>query len=179
MNNVLALDCSTKRTGFAYFKDDQIQYGAISASSTSPEKRIGIMRDSIVELLKQEKEIDTIILEDVHPSQEINQRTHQLLMWLQGCIVVAVYEYNKNIKIEFIGASSWRRILKIQGYRILREEQKKRDIAFANQIYGLGLTADMDDEADSICILTAYLKGAETAATSHPLGPIGSDESAF
>ena len=177
MSNVLALDASTKRTGYSFFRDGKIQYGAIASSSTSPEKRIATMRDEILKIIKQEK-IDKIIMEEVRPDG-MNQHTGKLLTWLQGCIAVAVYEYNKNIKIEYIGASTWRSKLGLQGYRVLRAEQKKRDIDYANQKYGLQLSAEMDDEADSICILTAYLGGAETAATSRPLGPIGSDESAF
>lgn len=177
MSNVLALDASTHRTGYAFFRDGKIQYGAIASSSTSPEKRIATMRDNILEIIKKEN-IDKIIMEEVI-SNGMNQHTGKLLTWLQGCITVAVYEYNKNIKIEYIGASTWRSKLGLQGYRVLRAEQKKRDIDYANQKYKLQLSAEMDDEADSICILTAYLGGAETAANSHPLGPIGSEESAF
>ena len=177
MSNVLALDASTKRTGFAFFRDGKIQYGAIASSSTSPEKRIATMRDGILEIIKKEN-IDKIIMEEVI-SSGMNQHTGKLLTWLQGCITVAVYEFNKNIKIEYIGASTWRSKLGLQGYRVLRAEQKKRDIDYANQRYGLQLSAEMDDEADAIDILTAYLGGAETVANSHPLGPIGSEESAF
>lgn len=177
MSNVLALDASTKRTGYAFFRDGKIQYGAIASSSTSPEKRIATMRDNILEIIKKE-DIDKIIMEEVI-SSGMNQHTGKLLTWLQGCISVAVYEYNKNIKIEYIGVSTWRSKLGLQGYRVLRAEQKKRDIDYANQRYGLQLSAEMDDEADAIDILTAYLGGAETVATSRPLGPIGSEESAF
>ena len=177
MSNILALDASTKRTGFAFFRDGKIQYGAIASSSTSPEKRIATMRDGVLEIIKKEN-IDKIVMEEVRPDG-MNQHTGKLLTWLQGCIVVAVFEYNKNIKVEYIGASTWRSKLGLQGYRVLRTEQKKKDIAYANQKYGLNLNDEMDDEADAICILTAYIGGAETAATSRPLGPIGSEESAF
>jgi Holliday junction resolvasome RuvABC endonuclease subunit len=177
MANILALDASTHRTGYAFFKDNQIQYGAISSSSTSPEKRIGVMRDEILKIIKQEN-IDTIIMEEVRPDG-MNQHTGKLLTWLQGCIVVAVFEYNKNIKVDFIGASTWRSRLGLQGYRVLRQKQKEIDIDFANTTYCLKLSAEMDDEADAICILTAYKRDAAALANKKPSGSIGEEESAF
>lgn len=185
MANILALDASTKRTGYAYFKDGQIQFGAIASSSGYPEKRIGIMRDEILEIIKREN-IDTIIMEEVRPDTEqdnkyrpVNLHTNKLLTWLQGCIVIAVFEYNKDIKIDFIGASSWRSQLGIQKYGVTRQGYKPLDIAYANKTYGLNLTAEQDDEADAICILTAYTKNAASLAPKVRLGKIGEDESAF
>ena len=67
----------------------------------------------------------------------------------------------------------------MQGYRIQRAEQKKRDIEYANKTYGLNLTQDQDDEADAIGILSARLRGLQLETKPAKLGPIGSDESAF
>lgn len=175
MNNILALDASTKRTGYAFFKDNQIQYGAISCSTAEPKYRIGQMRDAIIELLTK-SDIDTVVLEEIRPDG-YNNHTSKLLAWLQGCIVIAIYEFDPYIKVEFVGASSWRSKLGIQGYRVKREEQKKKDIEYANNKYNLTLTSSQDDEADAICILTAYLNGA-AAPASRPK-PIGTEKSAF
>lgn len=177
MSNILAIDGSTKRTGYAFIKDGQINYGAITSASTDPEKRIGIMRDGIIRII-QENNIDTVVMEEVRPDN-LNARTGKLLTWLQGCIVVAIFEYNKKIKINFIGPSSWRSVLGIQGYRIKREEQKKKDIEYANKTYNIQLTAEQDDEADALCILKSYIKDAATLAIKKPQSPIGSEESAF
>ena len=177
MANILAIDASTKRTGYAFFKDGQIQYGAISSSSGYPEKRIGIMRDEILKIVQREN-IDTIIMEEVRPDGT-NQHTGKLLTWLQGCVAIAVFEYDKNIKVDFIGASSWRSQLGIQKYGLKRDSYKPLDIAYANRTYGLNLTAEQDDEADAICILTAYTKNAAALAPKMQLGKIGEDESAF
>ena len=117
-------------------------------------------------------------MEEVRPCGMMNH-TSKLLTWLKGCIVVAIYEYDKNINVEFIGPSSWRSILGLQGYRIQRAEQKKRDIEYANKAYGLNLTQDQDDEADAIGILSARLRGLQPETKPAKLGPIGSDESAF
>lgn len=154
MNRILALDASTKSTGYAcYSEDDKIVYGTITASSTSLEKRISIMRDGILDLIKKYN-IDTIVLEEVRPDN-ININVTKALNWLQGCIVVAIYEYNKKINVNFIGPSSWRSKLGIQGYRIKREEQKKKDIDFANKCFNLNLDYSQDDEADALCILAS------------------------
>jgi Holliday junction resolvasome RuvABC endonuclease subunit len=176
MNNILAIDASTKSTGIAYFKDDKIQYSTITSSSTSPEKRITIMRDGILQYIK-ENNITKVVMEEVR-QDGINNRTEKLLKWLQGCIVVAIWEYDKNIKVEFIGASSWRKVLGIQKYGVKRDEYKKLDIEYANKEYNLNLTSSQDDAADAICILTAYLKDKNLVA-KQPLGPIGSEKSAF
>lgn len=176
MNNILALDASTKRTGYAYFdKNNDLQYDVISSASTYPERRIGIMRDEIIKLI-QENNIDTIVMEEVRPDG-MNLHTGKILTWLQGCIKVAVFEYNKNIEVNFIAPSSWRSALGIQGYRIKRNEQKKIDIDFANKKYNLNLTSSQDDEADAICILTAFKNKKCEIKTR--LKPIGSEKSAF
>lgn len=178
MNNILALDASTKRTGYAYFdKNNNLQYGVISSAATAPERRIGIMRDKIIEIIK-ENDINEVILEEVRPDG-YNAHTGKLLTWLQGSIVIAIFEYNKNIKINFIGASSWRSIIGIQGYRIKRNQQKEKDITFVNQKYNLNLTSSQDDEADAIGILTAYTTKNNKIKVKQKLNPIGSEESAF
>lgn len=154
MDRILALDASSKSTGYAcYDNDNKLVYGVITASSTSLEKRISIMRDGILDLVKKYN-INIIILEEVRPDN-INLNVTKALTWLQGCIAVALYEFNKKIEIKFIGPSSWRAILGIQGFRIKREEQKKKDIEYANKEYNLTLNSSQDDEADALCILKA------------------------
>lgn len=178
MEKVLALDLSTKRSGWAYYEaaDCMTQYGVIASSSADVEKRIGVMRDGIIDLLKK-LDVKTIVIEEVRPDG-YNNHTGKVLTWLQGVIAVAVYEYDKHINIEFIGASSWRSKLGIQGYRIQREQQKKMDIEYVNKNYGFNLTSEQDDEADALCILASFVAtGPDSKPTK--LGPIGSDESAF
>lgn len=148
---VLALDLSSKRSGWATRANGELEYGAISASSTKVEKRIGVMRDEVVKLIKLYG-ITHIIAEEVRPDG-MNNHTGKILNWLQGVIAVAAYETNKDIEIEFIGASSWRSKLKIQGRAVKREQQKAIDIKYVQDKYGITV---MDDEADAIGILDAY-----------------------
>lgn len=148
---VLALDLSSKRSGWATRANGELEYGAITASSQKVENRIGVMRDEIVKLIKKYN-ITHIIAEEVRPDG-MNNHTGKVLNWLQGVIAVAAYEANNKIEVEFIGASSWRSKLKIQGKAVKREQQKAIDIKYAKDKYDINV---MDDEADAIGILDAY-----------------------
>ena len=93
-----------------------------------------------------------------------------------------VTEKRVNIKINFIGPSSWRSVLGIQGYRIKREQQKIKDIEYAKAAVQAELTLTQDDEADAICILLAYLKDKEKLNIQEIKGKlpaIGDSKSAF
>ena len=152
MGNTLALDCSTKSTGWATKVDGVLQYGCITSSSVDVEKRITIMRDSIIRIV-EDYNIDKIIVEEVRPDGA-NAHTGKVLTWLQGCIVIAVYEKNKNIKFEFVGPSSWRSKIGIQqGRGVQRATLKARDIAYVKNKYGIDVN---DDIADAIGIYDAY-----------------------
>ena len=102
MSKGLALDLSTKRSGWAYYESPNkiISYGVIASSSTDVEKRIGVMRDGVLDLLIQ-FEVDTIVIEEVR-QDGLNNHTGKVLTWLQGVIAVAVYEHNKKINIDKI-----------------------------------------------------------------------------
>lgn len=152
MAKVLALDLSTKRSGYALRDDNnELIYGAISSSDNRVEKRITKMRDEVVKLIRK-YDIDTIIAEEVR-QDGLNNHTAKVLMWLQGCIAVAAWEVDPAIKVEFIGASSWRSKLKLQGRAVKRDVQKAIDIKYVLDKYGI---KTLDDEADAICILDAY-----------------------
>ena len=166
--NILSLDASTKRTGYAIAcKDGTYMCGAIASTSTRLEKRLTIMRDEIKKLL-EDYNIEKIIIEDVRPDNT-NVHTAKVLTWLQGLIAVAAFEVNPKIEFEMIGASSWRSILGLQKHCVKREAQKVMDIEYANNCgfpLDTPLTETQDDEADAICILTAYLKQQEKTPTN-------------
>lgn len=159
MSNILALDLSTKRSGYCYKINNEIKYGAISASSTKVEERIIKQTEEICKIIK-ENNIDMIIAEEVpeitdkeHP---MNNHTRKVLNWLQGQIILNAYKINKNIQYDFLEPSSWRSKIGIQHYRIKRDAQKLLDINYANEKYNLQLTNEQDDEADAIGIYDAY-----------------------
>ena len=183
MKNILALDASTHNTGWAIKKENgEIIYGKIPANNKDARDRILIMRNAISTIVAT-NDIDTVVLEEVRPDN-MNSRTGQVLRWLQAAIVLDIYENcSKNINVELIYPSSWRKILKIQQYGVRREEYKKRDIEYANKYYNLKLNSNQDDEADALCILAAYLKNAEglviTDVQAKPAEDFDKRESAF
>jgi len=156
--NILALDASTKRTGYAIKSCGNYLCGAIASASTKVERRLITMREEIKKLVK-DYNIDIVVIEDVRPDN-LNAHTAKILTWLQGIIAVVAYEVNPNIIFEMIGASSWRKTLGLQHYGVKRDRYKELDIEYANNCgFPLSepLTATQDDEADAICILNAFL----------------------
>lgn len=156
MSKVLALDASTRSTGFAIFKDKELLVcNCITASSTDLYKRIHKMTDSILTIVEQ-MNIDKIVMEEVIPDHSKNTNTFRALMYLQALIHIELHDKFPNVQIEMIYPSSWRSVCGIEDGRSSKREQKKqKDIDFANKTYNLSLTND--DIADSVCIGHAYL----------------------
>lgn len=149
---LLALDASTKSTGYAIFDKQQlIESGCITSASTDVIKRIFIMRENIDLLLSRYPQINKIILEEVLPeSARGNQHTQKMLTYLQAAIEFLVWEKYKKLSIEYIYPNSWRAKCGIQtGRGVKRETLKQADIDFVQQHYNKKVN---DDEADAICI---------------------------
>lgn len=161
--NILALDMSTKSTGWALRINDELKYGCLTNASTSIEKRICYMRDSIIELIK-EYNIEKIVLEDVRPDNTPNSSVTQKLNWLQGCVRIAIYEnFGKKVEIETILPNSWRSKIGIKtGAGIRRDSLKIKDIAYVKTTYGVDVN---DDIADAIGILDSYGKEDKKTVT--------------
>ena len=146
---ILALDLSSKSSGYAIFEDQLLlESGVATSSSTDVIKRIYVMRDKIKELLEK-YDIDKIIVEEVRTDYK-NAHTYKILTWVQAAMVFTAYDVNKGIEIEYIQASSWRSKIGIHtGRGIKRDSLNQKDIEFVRENYGLDVN---DDEADAICI---------------------------
>ena len=105
--NILSIDGSTKSSGWAYFEDTSLKnYGCITANSADLINRIYKMRDEIKKILNTYK----IILEEVLPENGLqNIKTHKALLYLQAEIVKLVHDEFKQIEIEFVYPSQWRK----------------------------------------------------------------------
>lgn len=155
--NILSLDASSQATGWATRVNDQLEYGVIKIPKSRPtKKRIFEMVEGILNLIKKYN-IDTIVIEEVR-SDGTNLKTAKVLWWLQGYLVIEVYKQYPNIEFEFMVPTSWRSKIGIQKFAIKRDEQKKKDIQYVKDKYGV--TVD-DDAADAIGILDAYLIAEE------------------
>lgn len=153
--NILALDLSTKSTGFAVFYENKIaDHGIIKATSKNTFDRYSAMKEEILKIVK-EYDIDTLILEDVIPTNRGIPTVQKVLTQLQGIIVHSIYEYTKSLNIIYYTASEWRKINHIkQGPGVKRENLKQQDIAKVKELYKIDCN---DDEADALLILNAYL----------------------
>ena len=153
---VLALDCSTKSTGIAIFKDKEfLAKGCITASSTDLFKRIHKMVDSINEVITQAA-IDAIVMEEVIPDHAKNTQTFKALMYLQAAVMMMVHDNHPNVKVELIYPGSWRSQAGIKtGRGVKRETLKDADIRRAQEVFGAQQLND--DEADAILIGAVYV----------------------
>ena len=159
---ILALDLSTKSSGWAIFQDGiLIDYGCISSTSTDLMKRINIMLDGIKEILQKHNDIEKIYAEEVRPENGMqNIKTHRALMWSQGVIALEIYNFNKKIELELVYPSSWRAAIGIKtGRGIKRTSLKEKDMQFVKENYNLDVN---DDIADAICIGYANCHDIET-----------------
>lgn len=158
---ILSLDLSTKSSGWSILNDKKelIKYGCITSASTDLIKRIHKMTDEINVILQEEKDIKTIVIEEVRPEGATygvgNQKTHKALMWLQAAVAFLIHDNFSNINIEYTYPSSWRSILGIKtGKGIKRDTLKEADIEYIYNRFNISVN---DDIADAICIGLAYL----------------------
>ena len=151
---LLALDMSTKSTGYSIFDNDKlICSGCLTASSTDTIKRIRKIMSELQPILEQYN-ITEVVAEEVLPDKETgetkNLRTQKVLMWMQGALEFLIYDFNSKIKIEYVYPSTWRKSCGIKnGKGIKRDTLKPKDIQFVKETFNLDVN---DDEADAICI---------------------------
>jgi len=149
---ILALDASTKSTGWAVFEDTKLlDYGCITATSADLIKRIHKMTDELNKVLLKYTDIKKIVLEEVRPEQDLqNIKTHKALMYLQAAIAIMVHDNFSKIEIDYVYPNSWRKACGIKtGSGVRRESLKPKDIAFVKATYGIDVN---DDIADAIAI---------------------------
>ena len=152
MNNILSLDLSTKASGWAIKIDNVLYSGCVQSSSTDVYKRISVIKNGILEIVKKYNPTK-VIIEEVRPDIN-NSHTHKMLFYVQAVIVISIYEYNKDIEFDFILPNSWRSKIGIKtGAGIKREALKAKDILYVKQKYDIIVG---DDEADAIGILDSY-----------------------
>lgn len=161
---ILALDLSTKSTGYAIYTDGKlIDYGCITASSTDFINRIQKIIQKLKEILDKNPDITKVIAEEVRPEGTGygvgNLHTHKTLMYLQAAVAFLLHENYAAAAFEFVYPSSWRAKCGIKNGRgVRRESVKKNDIAFVKKQFGLDVN---DDIADAIGIGYAYIQEQE------------------
>ena len=152
----LAIDASTKSTGWAIFDGQELKdYGCITASSNNLFRRIHKMADEIEKIISNYN-VKDIAIEDVIPDDvRRNQNVYKALVYLQGFLADKFDAHG--IKVTFYVASAWRKKCSIHtGRGITRQSLKPKDIEFVKNQFGINVN---DDIADAICIGFAHVGG--------------------
>lgn len=149
---ILALDQSTKLTGWAWYQDDQcVQYGAIDLSrNEDPAGRFIAMCEAVVDLIKEVRP-GFLVMEGV--AFQRNAAALIELAQLQGVIIGACLRYQ--IEFYIYPPSSWRKELGFaQGKGIKREDLKRQAVAYVKELLG---REEPEDVSEAVCIGAAFL----------------------
>lgn len=147
---ILAVDQSTRSTGYALFNDGDLRsYGVITSKNKDPLIRMREMCLQINNLIKKYKP-SLMVIEKVSLHSSVPVLVS--LANLQGCIYQMCFE--RDIEYLLYAPSTWRRIIGIIGGRLKRDEYKKKAVAFIESSYGITVN---DDCAEAICIGLAHL----------------------
>lgn len=153
MIKIMALDTSTRSTGWAVFNNEHyVRSGLINLikSSLPAPDRIELMSRNILDLLSKEKP-DIIICEQVSVSRNM-KTVRELCRILDIC-----YSYALSNKCKFyeITPAEWRGAIGMQRRTGDRFTYKQMAITFAQNEFSI--KEPMDDEADAVCIGAAYI----------------------
>ena len=156
---VLALDLSTKSSGYAVFDDTGlVKWGCLTASSKNAIERIQTIIIKLDKEVLQKYSINKVILEEVRPENQYgvgNQHTHKVLMWLQAALEFLLYDKYSYITTTYVYPNEWRKKCGIKtGAGIRRNELKVADINFVYNNYNIRVN---DDIADAIAIGHSFL----------------------
>lgn len=160
---ILALDQSTRITGWAVFADDALQeYGKFDAENAGADigKRLTYIRTKVQSLIEKH-DIQKVVFEEIQLQNTVgnNVVTYKKLAYVQAIIIQLLDEIK--MPYEIVASSSWKSTLGIKGRA--RAEQKKNAQIYINTSYGIKAT---QDECDAICIGAHYLKNKSSEGIS-------------
>ena len=152
---ILALDQSSRVTGWAVFVDGALQeYGKFDAENAGADigKRLTYIREKVTALIDKYN-IQKVLIEEIQLQNTVgnNVVTYKKLAYVQAVLIQMLDELK--LPYEIIASSSWKSTLGIRGRA--RAEQKKNAQLYVNTTYGIKAT---QDECDAICIGTHYSK---------------------
>ena len=157
MANILALDQSSRITGYAVFIDNQLAAsGTFTVTDDYIPDRLVKIRNKVIGLIEQYN-IDKVLLEDIQMQTQVNNvSTHKILAEVLGVLEELCAE--RKIPHELIHSSSWKSGLNIKGRD--RATQKRNAQAYVEEKYKLKVS---QDESDAICIGSHYVKQTKSA----------------
>lgn len=159
MRKLLALDQSSKTSGYAVFYDNELKhYGHFTFEDDDIGDRLYKIRKKVNELIEK-YEINEVAFEDIQLQNNVgnNVKTFKILAEVFGVI----YELLTELKLphQEILASTWKSTLKVKGRT--RPEQKRNAQQYVNNKYQIKAT---QDECDAICIGCHVLSNKQPVA---------------
>ena len=151
MYNILALDQSSKVSGYAVFRDGWLySHGTFSVNDDDVGIRLCKIRAKIQELIA-DFNIDEVIIEDIYLDTNGNVNTFKVLAEVFGVI----YELLTDMKIpnSAVLAGTWKSSCGIKGKT--RPEQKRNAQKYVLDTYNVKAA---QDACDAICIGTHLIK---------------------
>lgn len=157
MANILALDQSSRITGYAIFKNNSlVDSGTFTTTDDFIPNRLVQIRNKVNGLIDQHN-IDKVLLEDIQMQTQVNNvATHKVLAEVLGVLEELCAE--RKISHEVIHSQTWKAGLAIKGRD--RAAQKKNAQAYVATTYGKKVS---QDESDAICIGSHYIKQTKSA----------------
>lgn len=147
MSRLLALDQSSKITGYAIFNDGKLEtFGKFEFDYPNIDHRLMQIKGQILSII-QRQQIDEVVYEDIQQQNNIanNIQTFKILAEVYGVISEMLEELK--IPHSSVLAATWKSFLGIKGKT--RPEQKRNAQEYVMQAYGINPT---QDECDAICI---------------------------
>lgn len=157
MNNILALDQASRTSGWSVFQQDQlIASGTFTYDDDDFSLRLVKIRKKVIDIIQQYN-INLVLLEDIQlQGQTNNVTTYKALAEVMGVLEELCCELK--IPHEIVHSQTWKSTLGIKGRD--RATQKRNAQAFVAETYGKKVS---QDESDSICIGTHYIKSTKSA----------------
>lgn len=152
MRKVLALDQSSRITGYAIFENAKlVKYGKFSVDDDDIGVRLLKIRNNVLNLIN-DNEINEVVFEDIQLQNNVlnNIQTFKTLAEVFGIIYELVTELE--LPHAAVLSSSWKSTLGIKGRT--RPEQKRNAQEYVVKAYDVKPT---QDECDAICIGLHYL----------------------
>lgn len=154
MSKLLALDQSSRITGWAVFDNNQLEaYGKIVYDSSTPiEERLHGLRERVKNLIDK-YQIEEVILEDIQLQNNVinNVQTFKTLAEVYGVLSELCVELK--LPQSAVLASAWKHTLGIKGAN--RSEQKRNVQEWVLNTYSRKAT---QDECDAIAIGTHKIR---------------------
>ena len=141
--NLLALDQSSRITGFAVFKDGMlIKVGKFTLEDVDFGVRLDKFAHKITQLIR-DYEINELAFEEIQLQQNVD--TFKKLAMVYG-VTMYIAEH-LHIPYEIISSNTWKSKCGIK--KTTREPEKKQAQQFVQEKYGIKVT---QDEADATCL---------------------------